>query len=407
MSSKLGSDKEFRDLSLKFFEAARDARCTSTEEVVRLMKSGRGFRSIGSVIFAIGPDIWREVHALVTRATDLLGPTHGNEKDIEELAWQYAAKTANGEAQQKAFIAALDDVHSRTFVHYCPNYSIRFDDGIREFAIGPVKARLSEDVAEVMKKDFPKAKFRATAESFPGTRLRRKKIYVGLTPVCWEVRVSASKGNVPEEASWLINTALSLLRLSYPIDWYKPYFPGLGDCEALPTTRPETRRSRLTLTPNGASIGGWSVPLHYQIDKTLLEHLDKIGFDSLAAIISAPPARSLAERVARGLGWLTRGRQVESRSERFLYFFTAIEALLSNDDKSAPIIQTIARNSATILADAPADRFNLAKDIQRHYESRSALAHTGSRPVSHSGAEHLQAIAEALYVCVFSLGVRS
>jgi hypothetical protein len=43
--------------------------------------------------------------------------------------------------------------------------------------------------------------------------------------------------------------------------------------------------------------------------------------------------------VGQGLGWLSRGRQAESRTERFLFFFTALEALLSSDDKGDPVTQ--------------------------------------------------------------------
>ena len=52
-------------------------------------------------------------------------------------------------------------------------------------------------------------------------------------------------------------------------------------------------------------------------------------------------------------GWMTRGRHAEDRAERFLFFYTAIETLVSTTDKSAPVIQTIARNAASIITDKP------------------------------------------------------
>ena len=55
---------------------------------------------------------------------------------------------------------------------------------------------------------------------------------------------------------------------------------------------------------------------------------------------------------------MTRGRQARDRSERLLFFFTAIEALLSGDDKTAPVTQTIARRAATILVDDPTHRLD-------------------------------------------------
>lgn len=77
-----------------------------------------------------------------------------------------------------------------------------------------------------------------------------------------------------------------------------------------------------------------------------------------------------------------------------------MEALLSSDDSTAPIIQTIALHAATILADDPSARYGIAKEIKRAYGTRSALIHRGQRGVSHSTAAEAQRLVEELYYSV-------
>ena len=54
---------------------------------------------------------------------------------------------------------------------------------------------------------------------------------------------------------------------------------------------------------------------------------------------------------------------------------------LSNDDTTAPIVQTIALHAATMLADDPSDRHGVAREIKRAYAqvSFAAYAHSTRR----------------------------
>jgi hypothetical protein len=94
----------------------------------------------------------------------------------------------------------------------------------------------------------------------------------------------------------------------------------------------------------------------------------------------------------------------DNRAERFLYFFTAVEAIVSSTDKTAPIVQTICRYAATILQVRAEDRSALAKRLASLYEDRSALVHRGKRQVSQSAVDELQNIAEHLYKTVLERG---
>jgi hypothetical protein len=107
---------------------------------------------------------------------------------------------------------------------------------------------------------------------------------------------------------------------------------------------------------SAAQLGGTSLPRLYSVGKQMDVVAKSSKFQDMAKILCHPPKGSLAERVSRGLGWLSRGRQALDRSERLLHFFTALESLLSSDDKSAPVIETIARHAAVIWTTNYADR---------------------------------------------------
>ena len=216
----------------------------------------------------------------------------------------------------------------------------------------------------------------------------------------WFISVNAAEGNVVEEASWLVDVALSLLRLSYP-DERCDFSPYLGAVEAMPFTKPIIAGNQgVTLSENGISLGGGSPPGIYIIDDRVLEITEGEQFKAYAKAIFSPSKGSLAERFSQGLGWLTRGRQASDRAERFLFFFTAIESLLSSDSKSAPVVQTIARYASAILHDEPDERIKMSKNIKSLYAVRSKLVHAGERDVLKFQANSVQMIAEELYARV-------
>jgi hypothetical protein len=84
-----------------------------------------------------------------------------------------------------------------------------------------------------------------------------------------------------------------------------------------------------------------------------------------------------------------------------LYFFTAIEALISVS-KGEPIAQTIARYAAVILDNNNEHRQDLARLILGLYRIRSGLVHLGEREVLHSQANLAQDIAEGLFLRILN-----
>ena len=247
------------------------------------------------------------------------------------------------------------------------------------------------------------------------------RMLIELPECCWVIpmdSVRAARRNAEENAIWLINIAICLLRLCHPNPRHSD-FPKPGDIEEMSIEEPKKywfggRREEKALVLAGVKESrnrsiftvGLSTPAKssvrrmfctYAVDDAVVKVTEEQGFKDRARQIFRPGKRSLAERFGHGLGWLTRGRQARDRAERFLFVFTAIEALLCSDDSTAPVVQTISRYAAVVLRDNPDARAKLAARLRKLYESRSALVHAGKRKVSQAQSIEVQAIAEELY----------
>jgi hypothetical protein len=167
--------------------------------------------------------------------------------------------------------------------------------------------------------------------------------------------------------------------------------------EPHPTLPWHLKNVSATIGSDFTTGGAHGIIKSYEIDRQIELAITDPAFLARAKLIFDPAKGSLAERMNQGLGWLTRGRQTSDRAERLLFNFTAIEALLSTADKTAPVTQTIARHAAAILTDDAAARANTAPHIRELYELRSAVVHAGSRPVAWTQAKQAQNLAEHLF----------
>lgn len=405
MSDNWKSDKDLKKKSSEFFKLARESVITDSEKRSEAFKQGR-FRFLKGVMFDVGDDIREAQRQLVIRCSRLLGAKTGNEKEISELAWEQVWQSLAGNDVTDNigkitgdFIRKLTEHSKCNFGYVVSNYVIQFREQVKRLLIGPVEAVTSEVWIDIIKQKKPNLKCDFTIGESYDFSISGPGMVIQLPPICWSVSVNAAKGNVEEEASWLVDVALSFLRLSYPDERYD-FFPSLGDVEAMPFTKSMAGNQGITLSENGISAGGSSRPHIYVIDDRVLEVVNGEQFKARAEAIFSPGKNSLAKRVGQGLGWLTRGRQASDRAERFLFFFTAIESLLSSDDKSAPVVQTIARYTSAILHDEPDKRIQTSKDIKSLYSVRSKLVHAGERDVLKSQANSAQLIAEELYARV-------
>ena len=436
--------REIKKLADEFFQAARKYVSDTFVEKGKLsifLKDSVRFR--GPVLVR-DDNVQEKEKELVGQCVHSLGVGLGSEEEIEELAWDHvwgsfsdSSPISNISEITERFFDDITRYEQRSYGYLAPNYVIEFSDQAREIVIGPVEAIQTEYLVAEQKKIPPekiKTKIQKGKLVMP-TEIRLGSKYhlsisdglilmMELPESCWYISkgsIKAARRNAEEHAIWSINIAISLLRLCYP-DSKHSKCPRVGDIEEMPLTEPEKSWFDSKIEEKGLVLGeddksinrsifsiGLTAPVSssvrripctYVVDGATVEMIEKQKFKGMAQKIFNPAKNSLAERFGQGLGWLSRGRQTVDRAERFLFFFTAIEALLTSNDKNAPVVQTISRHAATILHSDPQEREDFASELRSLYKVRSALVHTGNRNVSQAQSMEAQRTAEQLYKVV-------
>lgn len=402
MSSSLKSDADLKKKAEAFFALASEAVCNDVAQFSRLTRQGR-FLMYKNIAFDVDASVAGALHELIAKSSKLLGPKIAHEEEISDVAWECAFQSLVGESQTsdekevtKRFLDELLKHTQRCFQWIAPNHVILFRERVRRLQIGPVEAIAAEELR-------PELNDKLSLTTIAGKEFAvidgDADRVLQLPPVCWRVSVHAAKGHVEEEATWLINIALSLLRLSCPTSASS----GFGNIEAHPVEEHNFRKHcGLKMWDDNIEIRERTRLGLYEINDATIAISNSPEFLARTQVIFDPSKNSLAERFVSGLGWLSRGRQTADRAERFLFFFTAIEALLSSEDKTSPVVQTIVRYISVILVDDVKMRSQLAKTIKTLYEARSGLVHGGKRNVSILEMNTLQHIAELLYFTVMN-----
>jgi hypothetical protein len=403
---KLLGDAELRKLVLEFFGLAQRNVIRTTEELRQAFASGTGFRLREGISFRITDELREAQGTVIGRAVRLLGHRRGSEKDVEDVLWTEVASIVCGDQALTEDVVALrviNAISNNADIEYrvlFPNFVLRFVDGVRSISIGPVIAALTEDVANELESAKLQNRWKLVVDAELGMLIAEPVILYRFPPHCWDVRLVASKSNSEEESAWLADIALSLLRL-LPVD-LGPLNPNIGATEAAASRKPLEESYALRITSEGMSGGGLSRLGVYTIGKAAADLLAEAEVINRMGAVLSPSQGSLGERLAQGLGWMTRGRRAAERAERFLMFFTAVEALLSSDDKTAPVVQTIARHAGVIWSNNVDERLAISNEVKSLYGTRSALIHAGSRNIMRSDADKIQYIVEALYSKVLS-----
>jgi hypothetical protein len=396
-------DEKLRGAAKAFVQKFNEAVVTSRDEALRISKA-RGALAFEGGIVEFTPDLTSALDKFVLRAAQLLGPKSANESAIRESALTEVRKCfiekITSDTTASRLIDRIFEEGTAQFEFLVPNYLITFHDTVTSIEIGPVRAALTSDLAAELQNRKPNDRIKVISGQGFSLRLvgTPPVVHIEMYRTAWLVSVSAAKENIEEEAKWLIDVAVSLLRLQYKVEGRR--FPGLGTIEPHPTRPKEVDSVGVKIKGSTAFFGGGIVPHAYEVTSEVKSTTVDEQFCSKAALIFNAPSKSVAARVSQGLGWLTRGRQAEDRAERLLYFFTAIESLLSNDDKTAPVVQTISRHAAVVLTDGIKERVGLSKEIKKLYSLRSALVHSGNRGVLWDAAKATQFLAEAMFMRV-------
>lgn len=400
MAAALRSDKDLREALKSFFSlVAADAQPPGTVLDDVIFKTGGRFAH--GIYYIESQESETARHKAIERLTKILGPVSSDEKENDEFLWKTAA-----DRSQAIQSDSVDQAVEKVIGHFEKmaiepqkfigrNHVLQFTGSTVDLHIGPVRA---------VKMAILEAELQAAGRSDHWTKMlslrtRKDSKYADQRiklDLLWEVDLTASIKNTKEQAVWMVDVALGIIRLA-TVQQPLHHPSDIGEQEADPFLKNEIDIG-VVLRKNGMNLvaGGGRI---LQINDAIYGTLTSKPFDDSAALFNAKKG-SVGERVAQGLGWMTRGRQSPDRAERLLYFFTAIEALLTNDDKTAPVTQTIARHASVILADTPEQRAEIAGKIKTLYNARSALVHAGKRVVTRNDANMIQDVVEALYISI-------
>lgn len=367
------------------------------------------FRLHGGRAFAVSDDAAQKQHDFVQKAVAKLGPVLGHPKVIITALWDFVTSLDHQSDLQdpKVVSDALDGIAARSssvceFFRPCP--LIVLPESASRLQIGPVAIERTESRIEEFRKLDERFKFGVGQDWSLSILLAGEEVGIVATlpPTLWSINLAAADPVREEQGLWLTDVALSLIRMSVDFKELGPRVPGVGDVEAHPY-RPHDRHDHsFTLKQGGpAMIGGISAPYDYHLTADALLQLGEPSARSKIELAFDAKSKSLAERFHQGCGWLTRARRSKDRSDRLLYFFTALEALLSNSDRSAPVVQTIARHIAVLLTNENSKRIEIANEVKRLYGVRSALVHAGARSALDIDVNTTQQIVEAAYYRVW------
>lgn len=398
-------DNDARELLGKFLEHAFASAVRTQSDFEKIAKREAGLRLNHGITFCVDRAMRTAENAIVSRLVSHLGPQLGHYKEVADVLWDVAAKGfSDGKQPNDPSLAAscfskMHELSASTvqFVH--PAYNVVLTEGVKEIQIGPVAIRSGLDVAARLSKQNDKITF--GIEHPPGFQTGGGVNY-NVSETMWDIEVASSSAARIEHASWLTCIATSLIRLVVEYSNMGPLFPRSADVENLPFEPHRTFDDHITVIARESfSMGGGKAGRHYELGKQAKRSLSDKALRERISQVFDPPNKSLAQRFSQGLGWLAKGRQAKDRSDRFLFFFTALEALLSSDDKTSPIVQTIARHAAVLWTNDISERVKISRKIRKLYATRSALVHAGTRSVTYEGASEIHQIAENVFFAVW------
>lgn len=396
----LSLDSKEKAAIASFFEQTEAALCTTPEQVaaaVNAMLSGENAsRMVNQVTFNVSHALNDEAQAIIQNVCKGLGALASDETNIGNMLWKSAAsRLTDRESVQDATRSFLLGVEasSNTVRRYIAENRLVALQGVDRLQIGPVSVVSGNWLAKDLSENTLGNQWIAEVGEHGLRPAKDGRFTFAVSPCNWDIGIVAARANLEEEAAWLAGVAVSLLRLT-AAGTIGPFVGGLGKTEPHVFRDCSGDKTAITMDDGGITAGGWSRPAKYQISAETITRCSMPAFREIAEHVFSPPRKSVAERMRQCLGWLARGRQSEDRAERFLYFFTALESLLSSDDNSTPVTQTIARNVATILTDDPTARSRNAKLVKSLYSARSGLVHAGRRGVNRRQANTIEHIVE-------------
>ena len=375
------------------------------------------FRLHNGVAFELSNAALDAQSAFIRLAGKKLGPKNGHAKVVDKAIWDFVVEIDDeSKLSDTAYLnTALEQIEAKSssvceFFRPCP--LIHLPEAIDRIEIGRVAIERAQSRLDEFRKINDQSKFGIGNDWTLSIVVATDEVGIvtKLPPTLWSINLEAADPLREEEGLWLTDVALSILRLAVKRDDLGVMAPTIGKVEPHPFHPHISQDHSFTVKQEGGGqLGGMSAPNDYRLTEGAVKTLSDEATQSKIQKVFESKPKSLAERFYQGCGWLTRGRRSADRSDRLLYFFTAIESLLSDSDKTSPVIQTIARHAAALLSEENESRHRIASDIKKLYGVRSALVHTGSRGAFDIDANSAQQIAELLFFrvwCDFDLAQR-
>lgn len=390
--------REFYEISLQ--SIGKDL--SSFDDAIR----GRGAKFVNNHLFLGSPELHTSRMRLLHAIFKWLGPELASIKDVGEIV--YSAHIPGLEVPENASEAAytselyrlLCELEAGGFNYVGPCSIFDFADGVNELRseyVSIVPARRFFDL-----ESFPRGGKNWSVEvgdSFDDEMSDGLKFK--LAGNCWIIKSKSPESTARREASWLAGVFTSAFRVGLtPADYC--HRPRIGMIEA--NIFSELLYRDKGYIYNDSKFGSFGRYRHntYKIDQKVVEEFNSGKFQGILSGLLSPPKNSLFERVASGLGWLTRGRQASDPSERLLLHFTSLEALLSHQGVYDPVSETICRYVSVIAARDIASRPLVYEDMKPLYSIRSSIVHRGSRSANEITANNIQSIAEVCFSEVVS-----
>ncbi|WP_146008513.1 HEPN domain-containing protein [Komagataeibacter saccharivorans] len=350
-------------------------------------------RSFSGGFIELTPNLHEASEGIISRICQLIGPALASRSRVESIIFTEVVNKYNDNlTDEESLINIIEKIQteideSRRYID--KNELVRFIGDVSSFSLGPVSVKADHLLKEELTK--------SDAEYIINTHNNRSETTENnvftLSKINWDISIYASHENIKEESLWISGIFTSILYLSCKSSL------GIMSCVDV-NGMPELSSFSPSITTETGIIDGKDniykyqskFPVFYSIDKNIKDYFSNPKTKEFIEKIFYPNKNSLGMRLRQCLGWLAKGRQSQNRNESFLFFFTALESLLTSSDKTAPVVQNIARNAASILSDDVAQRSRYAKQIKSLYSIRSALIHSGERSVNRDHANDLQRI---------------
>jgi hypothetical protein len=288
LAKQLAGTQTVRKAVLKFFELAIAARGGVVTD------PSQGFYSANGVVIPYSDQLLNALREAINACAKVLGPKLANEKGLGDVALECA--TAD-HPEPTAFFNNFVNAITADLAYRCifGNHLVELVPTVQELRFGPIRICTSQTLtAELQPIHLERILFAQANEI--DDRIEAGRLTIGLPPLCWDISVNAARQNVEEEARWMIDVFVSLLRLAVaqgPAVPF-PYFPRTGDIESGATLRPDLqRRSFFVMADSSIAAGGRSLSPRYLIDDNVRAHLETSNFAARVEAIFSPEESTL------------------------------------------------------------------------------------------------------------------